>query len=180
MLGRSDTPYKIITRTLDNFGDTFADNRTLFGTVKSSSDSTSFVTKQPDVFSHTSPTIAGVVASTAYVNLTESATKSLDKKDSATSLSAAYENGSLYRALGYDTHSLDTIRVGGKECAWNVVLGYKLDDYSLALAYEKTKDSLGNMISVPMRSRLRIRKQAIWPVLQAVEPPICPQVTIIA
>ncbi len=143
LLGRNDTPYKIITRKLDNFGDTIADNRTLFGTVKGNSSSTSFVTKQPDVFSYTSPTIANIIASIAYVNLAESATKASDKKDSASSFSAAYDNGSLYGALGYETHSLDTIRVGGKESAWNVAVGYKLDDYSLALAYEKTKDSLG-------------------------------------
>jgi predicted porin len=143
LLGRYDTPYKIITRKLDIFADTIADNRTLFGTVKSNSASTSFVAKQPDVFSYTSPTIAGVAASIAYVNLTESATKASDKQASATSASVAYDNGSLYGALGYEAHRLDTIRIGGKETAWNVALGYKLDDYSLALAYEKTNDTLG-------------------------------------
>ncbi|MFA6014437.1 MAG: porin [Gallionellaceae bacterium] len=143
LVGRNDTPYKIITRRLDNFGDTIADNRTLFGTAKGISSSTSFVTKQPDVISYTSPTIAGLVASVAYVNLTETATKASDKKADATSFSVAYDDGSLYAAMGYESHQLDTIRVGGKENAWNAALGYKLDDYSLGLAYEKTSDTLG-------------------------------------
>ncbi|TAJ80493.1 MAG: porin [Gallionellaceae bacterium] len=142
LVGRNDTPYKIITRKLDNFGDTIADNRSLFGTVKSNSASTSFVTKQPDVISYSSPNFNGFEASVAYVNLTETATKATDKKDSATSFAASYDNGSLYGALGYETHKLDTVRVGGTEKAWNAALGYKLDAYSLALAYEKTSDTL--------------------------------------
>lgn len=143
LVGRNDTPYKVITRKLDNFGDTLGDNRSLFGTVKSKSSSTvtSFVTKQPDVIAYNSPSFSGFTASVAYVNLTETATKATDKKDDATSLAASYDDGSLYGALGYETHKLNTL--GGTEKAWNAALGYKLDAYSLALAYEKTSDTLG-------------------------------------
>lgn len=154
LLGRYDTPYKIITRKLDNFSDTIADNRTLFGTVKSLSAGTSFVTKQPDVFSYTTPNLNGFVASFARVNLTETATKASDKKDNATSFSAAYDNGTLYGALGYELHQLDTVRVGGTENAWNVALGYTLDDLSFGAAYESTTDTLGKSSSLTTCSAL--------------------------
>ncbi|MDD5058802.1 MAG: porin [Sideroxydans sp.] len=144
LLGRYDTPFKIITRKLDNFADSIADNRSLFGTVSGVSASKSFVTKQPDVLSYTSPNFDGFVASIARVNLAETTViKASDKTASATSLSAAYDNGTLYGALGYELHKLDTVRVGGEEKAWNVALAYKVEDYALALAYEKTGDTLG-------------------------------------
>ncbi|MDD2701011.1 MAG: porin [Sideroxydans sp.] len=143
LLGRYDTPYKVITRKLDNFADSIADNRSLFGTVSNASASKSFVTKQPDVFAYTSPDLNGATISLAHVNLSETATKATDKKDSANSLSFAYDNGTLYGAMGYETHTLESVRAGGKESAWNMALAYKVEDYSLAFVYEKTKDELG-------------------------------------
>lgn len=142
LLGRYDTPYKIITRKLDNFGDTLADNRSLFGT-NSTSAGKSFVTKQPDVLAYSSPDFGGASFSLAHVNLSETATKATDKKDSADSFALAYDNGTLYGAFGYETHKLESVRTGGKESAWNVAASYTQQDFSLAAAYEKTRDTLG-------------------------------------
>lgn len=143
LLGRYDTPYKIIMRKLDNFADSIADNRSLLGTVSSTSAGKSFVTKQPDVFAYTSPDLNGATVMLAHVNLSETATKATDKMDSADSLSVAYDNGTLYGAMGYETHTLESARAGGKEQALNVALAYKVEDYSLAFVYEKSKDELG-------------------------------------
>lgn len=143
LLGRYDTPYKIITRKLDNFGDSIADNRSLLGTVSNTSAGKSFVTKQPDVFAYTSPDLNGATFSLAHVNLSETASKATDKKDSADSLSVAYDNGTLYGAMGYETHKLESARPGGQESAWNLALAYKVEEYSLAFVYEKSKDELG-------------------------------------
>lgn len=147
LIGRYDTPYKISTRKLDSFADSIADNRSLFGTISSTSASTSFVTKQPDVVAYTSPMLDGFTASIAHVNLAETATAAAAAKANATSLALMYQSESLYGAVGYETHKLDSVRGGGSEAAWVASLGYTLDELSLAAAYESTSDTLGGATS---------------------------------
>ncbi len=143
LLGRYDTPYKISTRKLDNFSDSIADNRSLFGTVSGTSASTAFDGRQPDVIAYTSPMLAGFSSSIAYVNLNEAATTATAARAKATSLAATYDNGMLYAALAYEYHHLNTVRIGATESAWRAGIGYTLDDYSFGAAYEKTRDTLG-------------------------------------
>jgi predicted porin len=143
LVGRYDTPYKLSTRKLDNFSDSIGDNRSLFGTVSGTSASAAFDGRQPDVIAYTSPLMAGFSAAVAQVNLAESATTSTAAKASATSLAGMYDDGSLYAALAYETHKLDTVRIGGKESAWRAGLGYTMDDLSFGMAYEKSSDTLG-------------------------------------
>jgi predicted porin len=143
LLGRNDTPYKISTRKLDNFGDTLADNRTLFGTVTGTSASKSFVTKQPDLVSYISPIMGNVTLSAAYLNLSENATTAAAAKDSAASIAAMYDDGTFYGSLAYETHKLDTVRIGGKESAWAVAGVYTMNDFKIGAAYEQSSDTLG-------------------------------------
>ena len=154
LIGRYDTPYKITTRKLDNFADSIADNRSLFGSVSSVSASKSYVTKQPDVFSYSSPNMNGFTVSVAQVNLAETATTDAAAKASATSYSTMYEAGNLYSALAYETHKLDTVRAGASESAWVASLRYTLEDFSLAAAYESSSDTLGKAASLTSCSAL--------------------------
>ncbi len=154
LIGRYDTPYKIATRKLDSFGDSIADNRSLFGTVSSTSAGTSFVTKQPDVVAYTSPMLAGFTAAVAHVNLAETATAAAAAKANATSLAVMYQSETLYGSLGYETHKLDSVRVGGSESAWVAAFGYTLDELALSAAYESTRDTLGGATSPTACSRL--------------------------
>lgn len=143
LLGRYDTPYKISTRTLDNFSDSIGDNRSLFGGVTGVSASQAFDGRQPDVIAYTSPQMGGFSAAFAYANLAENAATAAAPKASAASLAAMYDNGTLYGSLAYETHKLDTVRIGGKESAWRLGIGYTMDDFALGLAYEKSSDTLG-------------------------------------
>ncbi|MDZ4201435.1 MAG: porin [Gallionella sp.] len=143
LLGRNDTPYKISTRKLDNFGDTIADNRTLFGTVTGVSSSKSFVTKQPDLVSYISPTMGNVILSAAYLNLSENAAAAAAPKDRAASLAAMYDDGTFYGSLAYETHKLDSVRLGGRENAWAIAGAYTMNDFKIGAAYERTSDTLG-------------------------------------
>lgn len=143
LLGRYDTPYKISTRKLDNFSDSIADNRSLFGSVTGISGSTAFDGRQPDVISYITPLMTGFSAAVARANLAETAATAIAAKATATSFSGMYDNGTLYGSLAYETHHLDTVRVGGKESAWRVGAGYTMDDYSIGMAYEKSSDTLG-------------------------------------
>lgn len=153
LLGRHDTPYKLSTRKLDPFGDSIADNRALLGgatgtvtagvITAAKSAGTSFDGRQPDVLAYISPAMSGFTAAIAYVNLTETATTAAAAENSALSLAGMYEAGSLYASLGYEEHKLDTFRAGGKESAWKLGLGYKMDSFTLGFAYENTSDNLG-------------------------------------
>jgi predicted porin len=143
LLGRYDTPYKISTRRLDNFADSIGDNRSLMGSVTGTSASTAFDGRQPDVFAYTTPLMAGFTAAVARVNLAETASTATAAKATATSFAGMYDSGTLYGTLAYETHHLDTVRVGGKESAWKAGFGYTLDDYAFGFAYEKTSDTLG-------------------------------------
>lgn len=143
LLGRYDTPYKISTRRLDNFSDSIGDNRSLMGSISGTSASAAFDARQPDVLAYTSPRLAGFSAVIARVNLAETTTKATDAKATATSFAGMYESGTIYGSLAYETHHLDTVRIGGTESAWKAGFGYTLQDYSLGLAYEKTSDTLG-------------------------------------
>lgn len=147
LLGRYDTPYKLSTRKLDNFSDSIGDNRSLFGAVSGVSSSTAFDGRQPDVIAYTTPNIAGFSGTLAWVNLAENAATAAAPKASAASLAAMYDNGSLYGSLAYETHKLDTVRIGGKESAWRLGFGYTMNDFALGLAYEKSSDTLGGAVT---------------------------------
>ncbi len=154
LVGRYDTPYKISTRKLDNFSDSIADNRSLFGTVASTSASTAFDGRQPDVIAYTSPLIAGFSAAVAWANLAETATTATANKATAASFAAMYESTTLTASLAYEVHMLNTLRIGGTEAAWRAGLGYTLNDFSVGAAYESTTDTLGKAISLTTCSAL--------------------------
>ena len=142
LLGRYDTPYKISARKLDNFSDSIGDNRSLFGSVSGVSASIAFDGREPNTINYTSQKMAGFSGAIAYANLNQAATTANTKAD-IFSLAGMYENGPLYGTLAYETHNLDTVRLGGKENAFRAGLGYKIDAFNLGVAVEKTSDTLG-------------------------------------
>lgn len=117
-MGRYDTPYKISTRKLDNFSDSIGDNRSLIGAVTGASASTAFDGRQPDAIAYTSPLVEGFSATVARVNLAETATTATAAKATATSFAGIYDSGVIYGSIAYETHHLDTVRIGGTESAW--------------------------------------------------------------
>lgn len=143
LLGRYDTPYKASTRRLDNFSDSIGDNRSLMGSIAGTSASTAFDGRQPDVIAYTTPLMAGFSAAVARVNLAETASTATAARATATSFAGMYDSGTIYGSLAYETHHLDTVRIGGRESAWKAGFGYTLDDYAFGVAYEKSSDTLG-------------------------------------
>ncbi|HYR05869.1 MAG TPA: porin [Gallionella sp.] len=146
LLGRYDTPYKLATRRLDVFADSIADNRALLGgvtsptTVKSASNA--FDGRQADTILYTTPTMKGFTGMVAYANLAEANTTAAAAKANLLSLAGTYDVAPLYGSLSYEEHKLDTVRVGGKESAWKLGLGYAMDAFTLGLSYEKSNDNL--------------------------------------
>jgi len=151
-LGKFDTPYKASTRSLDAFGDSLADNRSLLGGVSGKSADMTFDGRDGDVVAYTSPVMGGVTLAVAYVVGAEQNTATTVNQGSATSMAAMYQAGNLSANLGYEVHSFGTANSGTlagttasdgqKETAVKLGVGYKFDALYLSAIYEKTSDTL--------------------------------------
>ena len=139
LLGRHDTPYKLSTRKLDVFGENIADNRALLGNKSS----LGFEQRPTDILLYTSPAFAGVTAAIATVNLSESNTTSVQKKNSLMSLAVMYDVAPFYGSLARESHKLESIAAGAKESATRVGFGFKPEAFELGIVLEKTTDNLG-------------------------------------
>jgi predicted porin len=139
LMGRHDTPYKLATQgKLDIFADTIADTNGGSGIATTGKDgftqliegSSGHDHRSPDAIAYVSPTFSGFTLSGAVISTNNVA--NLDSNDTvdAYSLSAAYENGPLYVALGYqDVEQLDS-------AAFKVGVGYKFGAAKIGFIYE--------------------------------------------
>jgi predicted porin len=142
LLGIHDTPYKISTRKLDVFGDNIADNRALIG-IKVNGNSQGFELRPSNVLAYISPSMGGVTAAIATVNLTEANDVSTQKNNSALSLAVMYDGAPFYGSVAHESHKLETLGAGWKESANRVGFGFSQDMFSVGLVYEKTSDNFG-------------------------------------
>lgn len=169
ILGRHDTPYKIVSRTMDVFFDTIADNRSLMGgasldptlvNLSGASAAATFDGKQGNVAAYISPAIGDLMLAGAYVTGAETATTSGQIKGDAWSFAGLYTRGSLNVNLGYEVHNLGTVGTGTlntfatlpaladhNEKAWKLAVSYALDAVTLYGVYERTKDNFGDILT---------------------------------
>jgi len=153
LLGRHDTPYKLATRRLDPFADSVADNRALMGGVTSpttvDSANTAFDGRPTNTIHYATPKLSGFTGMVAYANMSETNTTAAQAKNSLMSLAATYDAAPFFGSLGYEEHKLDVTRVGGKESAWKLGVGYTMmDAFTLGLVYENTSDNLCTAVVV--------------------------------
>lgn len=154
MLGKMDSPYKTSTRSLDAFGDSLADNRSLLGggTKGTATSALKFDEREGNSVVYNSPDFGGVKVAVAYIAGAEDATGATVNKGSAISMNATYSAGNLYAGLGYQSHTMGDVAsgtiasnaaaAGQKETAAKLGVGYKLDALYLSAIYEKTTDTL--------------------------------------
>ncbi|MFA5241489.1 MAG: porin [Sulfuricella sp.] len=133
IVGRHDTPLKIVGRKADLFGDQIGDSRNLI-TVGGIGD------LRPDnVIAYISPTMGGFHGAIAYVtnndsNFTE------EGSTKATSALGMYENGPVMVGLGYERHNVAGTDADPKQ--WRLVGGYSFGDAKMTALYQKA-DNLG-------------------------------------
>lgn len=150
LLGRHDTPYKIATRGLDNFGDQFNDNRNLMGGVGKSVGGT-MDARPANVVAYMSPKMGGFSAAVAYAVNTETAVAA-NAKGSIWSLAGMYDQDGINGSIAYQTIKYTTA-VGGQFIgaagdsisSWKIGGGYKFDALNLGAVYEKTSSSIGGV-----------------------------------
>lgn len=167
IMGRHDTPYKLATRGLDQFGDTLGDARSIMGggynsvagTVNQTglgsfsqgvSTAMNFDGRQSNVLAYISPTWNGFHFAVAHVDAGEQVAASGDSKANAWSLAGIYDNGPLFASLAYERHNLNktatTAATDVSESAWKIGAGYKFGGgFDVTGAYEKFSDDLNKL-----------------------------------
>ncbi len=134
-VGRHDTPYKIVGRSVDLFGDTLGDSRTIIndnGQHARTSNTIVYVT----------PEFSGFTGLAAYVtDLSADGTDDTDK--SAYSLALTYGNGPLYVGLATQSISDDALGATENASAHMLAASYKFGSFKLAGLYQRDVDMGG-------------------------------------
>ncbi len=132
LMGMHDTPYKLVGRKFDYFGDQIGDTRTFTNASKL------WDLRPANVLAYASPSFGGVSILAAYV--VDESKDATDKKDAA-SISATYTAGKLDVALGYENHgkgftgvAMDAYRLGA---------GYDFGAFSVKAMYESQDAKVG-------------------------------------
>ena len=131
LLGKHDTPLKIVGRKADLFGDQIGDSRNLIATG-------GIGDLRPDnVIAYISPTVSGFHGAIAYVtNNDVTATEANSTK--AVSALGMYESGPVMVALAYEKHNVNATSADPKE--WRLVGGYNFGDVKLVALYQRSDD----------------------------------------
>ncbi|MEW6118461.1 MAG: porin [Pseudomonadota bacterium] len=142
LIGKHDTPFKLLHRKVDNFGDTLADSRNLLGTSAIAATSM-FDLRTDNTIAYISPNLSGVTVTAAYVadhNQTGDAAECASGLDcnetDGWSVTADYANGPLMLGLGYELHNVDNGANDIDRSMWRLVAGYKIGDLKLGALYE--------------------------------------------
>jgi predicted porin len=148
LMGKHDTPMKMLGRKVDNFGDLYADSRNLLG-ADAAAGTSNFDLRTNNTIAYISPNFSGVTVIGAYVadhgvsgggTFTNCATN-LDCNDrNAYSVSADYVNGPLMLGAAYERHNTNAlvaaVNTGVDRSLWRMVAGYKFGDAKLGALYE--------------------------------------------
>jgi predicted porin len=145
LVGKHDTPVKLLGRKVDNFGDTLADSRNLLGSNATTATS-SYDLRPNNVIAYVSPNFSGFTVIGAYVTdhgvagggATNCAAGLDCNEQDAFSVSGDYTNGPLMVGLGYERHNtVVPVSTEVDRSIWRLVGGYTFGNFKLGAQYER-------------------------------------------
>ncbi len=148
LLGRHDTPVKLLRGKVDNFGDTLADSRNLLG-ANAVSATSSYDLRPNNAVIYISPNFSGLTVMAAYtadhgVSGTgatfPNCVAGADCNDrDGYSVSADYANGPLMLGLGYERGNTLVNATNDEidRSIWRAVAGFTVGDFKLGAEYER-------------------------------------------
>lgn len=143
LLGRHDTPMKLLGRKVDNFGDTYADSRNLLGSIAVAGANV-FDLRTNNTIAYVSPNFSGVTVTAAYVadhgaiGAGAACAAGLDCNDQdAFSVTGDYTNGPLMLGLGYERQNGVVAAADVDRSIWRLVGGYSFGNFKLGAQYER-------------------------------------------
>ena len=135
VLGKHDTPFKILGRKVDLFSDQIGDSRNLISVGGATWD------LRPDnVLAWITPTFSGFHAAIATVTNVDTAAAT-DKSIDAWSALGIYENGPITAGLAWEKHNLGNATAGAKnESAWRLAGGYDFGAGKVNALWQRMSD----------------------------------------
>ena len=144
LIGRHDTPFKLVGRAVDLFGDTIADSRNLMGfstsAFKIAGEEFDLATsdmRADNVVAYISPNWTGFSFAAAYstdpVSSNSSAPDQIDM--SVYSLNATYTNGGLYLGGAYSDG--DALEALGQDDNWRLAAGFTFGAFKIVGQYDQ-------------------------------------------
>ncbi|MBS0329165.1 MAG: porin [Proteobacteria bacterium] len=141
ILGKNESPVKMLSRKTDFFGNQIGDSRNL--TSVGGTGSVGFDTRPNNQVAYTTPSMSGLSGTVAYF----SALSGTDVTDAAVDGWAAagnYENGPLMLGLGYEKHNLSNANaLLNDEKVWRLAAGYAIGNFKFTGLYQKATDIAG-------------------------------------
>ena len=138
LLGNHDTPFKLVGRSVDMFGDTIADSRNILGGGTVAGIPLTSDMRADNVIAYMSPNFTGLNFAVAYsTDPVSAANAGADQTDmSVWSANATYTNGPLYFGVGYsDGDALETALEQDRN--WRVAAGYTFGNFKIVGQYDK-------------------------------------------
>jgi predicted porin len=127
LIGKHDTPLKLVGRAVDLFGDTQADSRNVMG---GGSD-----TRTDNTVAWVSPSWSGFAIAAAYVTDLANTSTSGDRDDyDAWNLNATYTNGPIYIGVGYGDG--DGHEALGLDEQWRVAGAFDMGNFRFVGQYD--------------------------------------------
>ncbi|MBD3812140.1 MAG: porin [Betaproteobacteria bacterium] len=141
ILGKNESPVKLLSRKTDFFGNQIGDSRNL--TAVGGAGSLGFDTRPNNQVAYTTPSMSGLSGTVAYF----SAMSGVDATDAAVdgwAAAANYENGPLMLGLGYEKHNLgNSNALLNDEKVWRLAAGYAIGNFKFTGLYQKANDIAG-------------------------------------
>jgi predicted porin len=156
LLGKHDTPFKLVGRSVDLFGDTIADSRNLMGSNLGLGSSDM---RANNVIAYVSPNFSGFNVVAAYstdpVNSTSapdgfSTNPAVVGNTDVLTINGTYTNGPLYLGAAYSTG--DGLKnYLAQDDNWRFAAGYTLGDFRIVGQYDQYNASSGasNPLDIP-------------------------------
>lgn len=150
VVGKHDTPVKLLGRKVDLFGDQIGDSRNLISDGQGAFSGTNFDLRPDNVIAYITPSFSGLSGVIAYVtNVGSGATEKsgCGNFNCATAWSGlvAYDNGPLSLGLGYEKHELSRVISGANDQkVLRLVGGYGFGDAKVVALWQKEDDLAGS------------------------------------
>jgi len=143
VLGKHDTPFKILGRKVDLFSDQIGDSRNLI-----SAGGATWDLRPDNVIAYISPTYSGFHAAVAHVTNVTSVGDGAAGKGAATdatidawSALGIYENGPITAGLAYERHNLSNSNgMINDETAWRLAGGYNFGAGKVNALWQRVND----------------------------------------
>jgi predicted porin len=153
LLGKHESPFKLLSRKVDLFSNQLGDSRNLVASAGSAGiTSAGWDLRPANVIAYGTPNFNGFSALVAYVSnvgtgaAVDSPAGAGDANAvDAWSANATYENGPIYVGLGYERHNrskLSTLATNDEndEKAWRLAAGYNFGDFKVVGLYQRESD----------------------------------------